>query len=148
MIRVWAHRTGARKGPAMINPGAVCDFLRHLQDADRESFYAIHLDTRNRVIGAEEIARGTLTDVGVHPREMFKGAILGNAAAVIVAHNHPSGDAAPSAQDIELTRRLIAAGKLIGIPVLDHVVVAADECVGLRDRHRGMGFGAVSMRRA
>jgi DNA repair protein RadC len=80
-----------------------------------------------------ELSRGTLDSTVVHPREVFKTALLANAAAVIVAHNHPSGDPSPSADDIALTRRLTQAGNIIGIPVLDHLVIGVRSHFSLRE---------------
>jgi len=79
------------------------------------------------------VSKGTVSEVAVHPRELFKSALLTNAAALMVAHNHPSGSPEPSQEDIALTARLVDAGKLIGVPVVDHVIIAGDHCVSLRD---------------
>lgn len=92
---------------------------------DREHFLVLLLDGRNRLLGINEVAVGTLTSALVHPRELFKAAILANAANVICVHNHPSGDPEPSQEDRALTKRLSEAGELLGIRLLDHVVVAA-----------------------
>ena len=86
-------------------------------------FRALLLDARNRVLAIPEISRGTLSTSLVHPREVFRPAILAQAAAVIVAHNHPSGLSEPSEQDHAVTERLARAGRLIGIPLLDHLIV-------------------------
>lgn len=94
-------------------------------DLDREVFWAILLDGRNRVIGVNVVAVGTLTAALVHPRELWKAAILGNAAAVIACHVHPSGEPTPSQEDIALTRRLADVGELLGIRLLDHLVLGA-----------------------
>lgn len=110
-----------------------CSLLRRARNADRESFYVLAIDSQNQVQGVEEVARGSAGDVAVHPREVFKVATLLNAAAVIVAHNHPSGQTAPSDADIDLTQRLVAAGKLLGIPVLDHLVVGQTGCKSISD---------------
>ena len=83
------------------------------------------LDTKNRLIVDHEVSVGTIDATVVHPREVFKPAIGCSAASVIVVHNHPSGDPQPSAADIRLTRRLHAAGDVLGIPLLDHVIVSA-----------------------
>lgn len=91
--------------------------------ADRESFWTILLDTKHRIIGIEEAAKGSLTCTVVHPREIYKSVLLTNAAAVIFVHNHPSGDPTPSREDLEITRRLRDAGELLGVRVLDHVVI-------------------------
>jgi len=93
----------------------------------QELFFAIALDVRNQVLDIVEIARGSATEVGVHPREVFRPLIRVAAAGAVVAHNHPSGDPTPSVDDIELTRRLCAVGKLVGIPVLDHIVIGGNE---------------------
>ncbi len=103
--------------------------LRGLQ---REVFVALLLDVQNRLQGEALVSIGTLTSSLVHPREVFRQAISQGAAAVIVAHNHPSGDPNPSSADREVTRRLIRAGQLIGIPLLDHVVVGHSSFVSLR----------------
>jgi DNA repair protein RadC len=94
-----------------------------LQDEPSEVFAVLCLSTKHRVIGYYEAARGTIDSVSVHPREVFTGALLANAAAIIAAHVHPSGDPRPSAEDRDVTRRLAAAGELLGIPLLDHVII-------------------------
>ena len=90
--------------------------------SDREKFLCLHLDARNRVISYEVVAIGSLSQVIVHPREVFKGTILSNAQSVILCHNHPSGDLTPSKQDIDLTKRVRHAGQILGIEVLDHMI--------------------------
>ena len=106
-------------------PSVVAELVRKLiGDSPQEHLVAICVDARTRVIGISEVSRGTLSSSLVHPRETFRTAILLNAAALIVAHNHPSGDCAPSADDREATRRLVRAGEIIGIPLMDHIVVA------------------------
>ncbi|MGE3335748.1 MAG: RadC family protein [Rhodospirillaceae bacterium] len=100
---------------------AVCMAL--LEEEPSEVFAMLCLSTKNRVLAFHEVSRGTLDSAPVHPREVFKAALLANAAAVIVCHNHPSGEPSPSPDDIALTHRLVASGELLGIPVLDHVVV-------------------------
>lgn len=96
-----------------------------LGNPDREHFVVFMLDTRNKFIGANVVTVGTLTASLIHPREVFKPAILSNAAAVILAHNHPSDDTNPSAEDKETTKRLEQAGRLLGIGVLDHVIIGS-----------------------
>jgi DNA repair protein RadC len=95
----------------------------YLADVDREHFAIILLNQKNRVVGVNTVSIGSLTASVVHPREVFKPAILSNAAAIILAHNHPSGQPQPSQEDRVLTVRLVAAGKLLGISVLDHVII-------------------------
>jgi DNA repair protein RadC len=94
-----------------------------LADADREHFVVLLLDTQNQMIGINTVTIGTLDASLVHPREVFKPAIPANAAAVLLAHNHPSGDPTPSAEDRAVTRQLAAAGATLGIEVLDHVIL-------------------------
>lgn len=132
-VRLCLKRIG-KPGPQLQNHHQVCQFTRSMAEADRENFYALHLDARNRVIGVDHIARGTLTGVEIQPREAFKAAILNNASAVIFAHNHPSGDVAASQGDVEVTERLKRAGELTGIKVLDHVIVAPDRCASFSER--------------
>lgn len=107
--------------------------LEDIAHADREHFVVLHLDVRSRVISRQTIAIGSLTMAVVHPREVFKGAILANAAAILVAHNHPSQDVGPSHEDIKITRRLENAGRILGIPVLDHLIMAADAYYSFAD---------------
>ena len=95
----------------------------YLGDTDREHFVVILLDRKNRMIGINTVSIGSLTASIVHPREVMKPAILSNAAAVVLGHNHPSGDPQPSHEDKSLTRRLVEAGKALGIDVLDHIVI-------------------------
>lgn len=93
---------------------------------DREEFVAMLLDAKCKVVAVHSVSVGSLSQAIVHPREVFKAAIVSNAAAMIVAHNHPSGDPTPSQEDRALTARLVAAGELIGIAVLDHVVIGEE----------------------
>jgi hypothetical protein len=117
--------------PAINGAADVCALLRGMVAADREHFVALYLSPQGRVIGADEVARGTVDAVMTHPREAFKGAILHGASAVVIAHNHPSGDPRPSREDEDLTRVMAAAGRVLGIPVLDSLVVAREGCTSL-----------------
>jgi DNA repair protein RadC len=107
---------------------------RRLAAADDEEFWAVALDVRHRVQGESCLARGSLTGVEVHPRDVFRPLIRTAAAAVIFCHNHPSGDPTPSRQDLELTARLREVGELCGIAVLDHVVVGWEGFTSLAER--------------
>jgi DNA repair protein RadC len=114
-----------QQGTLFSSPGAVRDYLRlHLASLPYEVFFAIWVDAQNRLIAAEELFRGTLTQTSVYPREVVKTALLRNAAAVVLAHNHPSGLAEPSRADELLTRELKQALALIDVRVLDHFIVA------------------------
>jgi len=108
----------------LSSPQEVADYLMpRLSFLAQEHFLALHLNTKNRLLGTETITIGTLDSSLVHPREVFKGAIRQSSAALILAHNHPSGDPHPSKEDIHLTRRLKESGELLGIPILDHVII-------------------------
>jgi len=96
---------------------------KDLSKADREKFIALHLDAKNRVIAKETVAIGSQTAVIVHPREVFKGAVLNGTASIVCVHNHPSGDPTPSEEDIQITDRLVMAGDVLGIMVLDHIIL-------------------------
>ncbi len=121
--------------PLTSNGQAVADLCADLADIeDREVFAVLMLDGKNRLAAREVVSVGTLTSSLVHPRHVFRPAVLANAAAIVCVHNHPSGDPEPSAEDIECTRRLAQAGRLLGIPLLDHVVLGAGRHVSLRER--------------
>ena len=98
-------------------------FRQHLGDVDCEHFMVAMLDQKNKVIGINTVSMGSLTASVVHPREVMKPAILSNAASLLCCHNHPSGAPQPSNEDRALTKRLVEAGKLLGIPVLDHLIL-------------------------
>lgn len=102
---------------------AAAFLMPRLRYAGKEQFAVILLNVKNRVIGTEVISEGSLTGSVVHPREVFKPAILHHAAAVVVAHNHPSGDPSPSREDSRVTALLLQAGRTLGIPVLDHIII-------------------------
>lgn len=115
-------------------PSAVYRLVRPLVGGARqEHFYSILLTTRHSVIAVELVSVGSLNASIVHPREVFRPAILQGAAALIICHNHPSGDPSPSADDQEITTRLHRAGELLGIELLDHVIVAGSDYVSLRE---------------
>ena len=118
------------------NPCDVAElFQDFLKDCDREMFCILNLRTKNQVINVNVVGMGTLNSVLVHPREVFKSAILSNASSIILAHNHPSGDPEPSRHDIEVTKRLAEAGNLMGIEVLDHIVVAENRYFSFREEN-------------
>jgi DNA repair protein RadC len=124
-----------QSGPALANPRATREFLRmRLRDLDHEVFCCLYLDNRHRVIAFEELFRGTIDGASVHPREVVKRALARNAAALILAHNHPSGIAEPSQADELITRRLKEALALVDIRVLDHLVVGDGQCASFAER--------------
>ena len=99
--------------------------MARLSGLDREQFVVLLLDSKHGLLATEMVSVGGLDHVPAEPREVFKPAIRRSAAAVIVAHNHPSGDPEPSQRDLALTRRLVGAGELLGVPVLDHIIIGA-----------------------
>jgi DNA repair protein RadC len=122
-------------GCALTSPGAVRDFLRlALAEKEHEVFVCIFVDAQHRVIQVQQLFRGTLTQTSVYPREVVKAALKANAAAVIFAHNHPSGVAQPSQADELLTRNLKDALALVDVKVLDHFVVAGSQAISFAER--------------
>jgi DNA repair protein RadC len=112
------------ESPLLDTPERIADLLREeSRPQDVEQFRVVMLNTRRRLIGLETISQGTLDTLLVHPREVFKRAIAANASAVVLVHNHPSGDPTPSEADVKVTRDLIRAGQLLKIEVLDHVII-------------------------
>jgi len=109
--------------------------MAHLQ---QEHFQVLYLDTRNRLLGSETVYVGSLNASHIRVAEVFRDAVKRNCAAIIVAHNHPSGDPTPSPEDVEVTRQLVAAGNLLDIEVLDHLIIGQQRFVSLRER--GLGF--------
>jgi DNA repair protein RadC len=108
--------------------------ITNTQEEAQEVFGILILNTKNKIVAVHEISRGALNGSLVHPREVFKPAVLHNAAAIICFHNHPSGNPEPSREDIETTNRLVEAGKIIGIEILDHIIVGDDGYVSLKER--------------
>ena len=124
-----------KKRSALTSPGAVRDYLRlALSGRPHEVFVCIWLDAQHRVIDCAEVFRGTLTQTSVYPREIVKAALGANAAAVIFAHNHPSGAAQPSQADELLTRNLKEALALVEVKVLDHFIVAGNQAISFAER--------------
>ncbi len=125
---------GPRSGPVVRRPEDCHALLRReFRGLDRERFLALYLDTRHRITEVETVSVGSLNASLVHPREVFRPAVAMRAAAVIVAHNHPSGCAEPSGDDLELTARLDRCGELLGIALLDHLVVGGEDIVSIRE---------------
>lgn len=117
---------------AVRSPGDLYRLFADLADEEVETFQCITLNAAHEVIARHELTRGLVNQSLVHPREAFRKAILDNAVAIAFAHNHPGGSPTPSAQDIQATRRLVEAGELIGIRVLDHVVISRNGCQSCR----------------
>ncbi len=119
---------------SLCSSGNVVQYYRSkMKDVKKEIFHCVLLDTKNKVIRDEVVSIGSLTASIVHPRDTFKSAVRESAAAVIFVHNHPSGDTKPSQEDILLTRRLVQAGEVLGIRVLDHIIVGDGAHFSFRD---------------
>jgi DNA repair protein RadC len=116
----------------------VCEFILAyrptLAAEEQEVFLALALNSKHRVTKVIEVAKGTLASVDVHPRDVYRPLILAASAATVVVHQHPSGDPEPSKEDLMLTMRLCEVGRLVGIPILDHVVIGGEQYVSLADR--------------
>jgi DNA repair protein RadC len=124
-----------RDAPVLSAPGTVRDFLRlKLQEREHEVFVCVFLDAQHRVLAVEELFRGTLTQTSVYPREVVKTALQHNAAALIFAHNHPSGVAEPSRADELLTQALKQALSLVDVRVLDHFVIGSGAALSFAER--------------
>jgi len=117
------------------DPQSVVKAIRaSIKDKAKEHFKLILLNARNKILGISTISIGSLNASIVHPREVFKDAIVHNAYSVVLAHNHPSGDPEPSEDDLTMTKRLIEAGKILGIEVLDHIIITKDGYFSFKDR--------------
>jgi DNA repair protein RadC len=128
-----AARVDPPPGPIVRGAADLEPHLRGLLDGKlKEIFLVVLLDAKNRPLRTERVSEGCLTWSVVHPREVFAPAVRESAGAIIVAHNHPSGDPTPSAQDVEVTARLARVGETLGIPLLDHIVVGRKRCVSMR----------------
>ena len=124
VAQVREPRTDANGAPITARtPESIAAQCEDMAHSAQEAFVVFDLNTRNNIIDRRLVTLGLLDSSLVHPREVFRGAILNNAAAIVVAHNHPGGDPAPSAEDVRITKQLLQAGKIIGIKLLDHVVI-------------------------
>jgi DNA repair protein RadC len=124
--RIQLVREGYIKTTTICAPRDILRSIKPFIRSDREQFIALYLDARSQVIAHHIVSVGTTNATLVHPREVFKPAIIKNACAVIVAHNHPSGGAEPSENDLELTERLREAGRILGIELMDHLIITPD----------------------
>jgi DNA repair protein RadC len=128
-------RSSMEERPVIRSPHDAADLLmEELRYLNKEHFICLFLNTKNHVIGQETISVGTLNATIVHPREVFRPAITRNCASVICAHNHPSGDPTPSTEDLELTSRLVEAGEIVGIEVLDHLIIGDRSFTSLKEK--------------
>ncbi len=125
-MRIMVQKTRACPTGKITFPGDVVTLMHDMEDMDRERAMILHLDTKNSILGVENISTGTLNSSLVHPRESLKGAILNNSANIIFVHNHPSGDPLPSREDREINKRLQEAFKIVGIDMLDSIIIGRE----------------------
>lgn len=140
--RIYEVKTGRAISDALEirSPRDAYDFLRlEMEDLDQEQLRIISLNTKNRIISSHMIYQGTVNTTSVRIAEVFRPAIMDNATALLVCHNHPSGMPDPSPEDVALTREIANAGQLLGIDVLDHIVIGKGKFVSLKER--GLSFG-------
>lgn len=124
-----------RRSAVMTSPADVASYLMdEMRFLEKEHFRAMLLNIKNHLISVEDISVGSLNSSIVHPREVFKPAIRRSSASIILVHNHPSGDPTPSREDLEVTRRLVEAGRIIGIEVIDHVIIGNGSYVSLKEK--------------
>jgi DNA repair protein RadC len=123
-----------KQSTLILSPQNVWENMKDIRASNKEHFVIFYLDTRNQTIEQEIISVGTLNASLVHPREVFEPAVKHLAAQIIIAHNHPSGNTKPSENDLNLTKRLVAAGVIMGIEVLDHVIVTSEEFLSLKEQ--------------
>lgn len=133
-IRVELKKLRAPPMVQIKRPDDIVQFMKHVEDYDRESAKLLHLDTKGQIVGVENISTGSLNASIVHPREAVKGAILNNSNAAIFVHNHPSGNPEPSSADIDVTKTLKNAFKTVGIGLLDSIVIGKDGYVSLKEK--------------
>lgn len=115
-------------------PAQVAEIFSFLHNEVKEHFFTVHLDGKNRILCLDLVSVGSLNQSIVHPREVFKTSLITSAAALLLVHNHPTGDPTPSSEDIAITRRLKEVGEIIGIKVLDHVIVGSDGYLSFVER--------------
>ncbi|MEE3043503.1 MAG: DNA repair protein RadC [Candidatus Latescibacterota bacterium] len=131
-------RRGLRQGlgvlPCIGGPADALPLLTEIKDQRKEFFLCLYLNARNQVIHKEVVSIGSLSASIVHPREVFQVAVAKSAASIVLAHNHPSGDVSPSRDDVDLTRRLQRAGDIMGVDILDHLIIAADQFLSLKEQ--------------
>jgi len=134
VVEQYAKEKIPKKIP-LNSPQAVANYLREkIGKEKKEHFVILCLDARNNLIKVSKVSVGSLNASVVHPRELFKEAIQVSAASIILAHNHPSGDPEPSEDDLEITKRIIEAGKIMGIDILDHIIITKNKIFSFKDK--------------
>ena len=134
-LKVIDGKENQKKSAPIKDASDVHKIMRFLENEDRENLYILCLSAKNYVTHIELITIGTLTNSLIHPREVYKPTIKNNSASIIVVHNHPSGDPAPSREDIEVSIRLVNVGQIIGIPLRDHVIIGKDSYFSMAEKN-------------
>ena len=124
-----------KKAEIYLKPREIWEELKDLRDHKKEHFVIFYLDSRNQEIKREIVSVGSLNANLVHPREVFEPAVRNLAAQIILAHNHPSGDPEPSEDDLEITKRLVESGKILGIEVIDHIIITKTGFISFKDKN-------------
>lgn len=132
--RAASHQQSANKAQICSPEDVVRRYQSTWRDTQQEIFMVLLLDSANHLLNEVEITRGILNSSLVHPREVFKHAIIEPAASIILLHNHPSGNPEPSTEDIQITRQIVEAGKIIGIPIHDHIIIAGEKYTSFAER--------------
>jgi DNA repair protein RadC len=132
-MRLALIKEPGMKPQAVLGPDDLERFVEPLKLYAEEHFVSFHLNAKNEVVGYQIVSRGTVSASLVHPREVFKAALLANSYALIVAHNHPAGSLTPSPEDIQTTETLIKAGNLLGVQIVDHIIVSSNGIQSLRE---------------
>jgi len=139
VIRAVYEKLTIQEGTAEYVANTISDaqtvyaLFSFLQQETKEHFIALHLDAKNRILCIDRVSAGTMTNSLIHPREVFKTALLSSATSLLLIHNHPSGDPTPSREDISITEKLKGAGEIMGIAVLDHVIIG-DGYISLKEK--------------
>ena len=133
-VRLIREGRGTYEPLTIAQPRDAYEFLKDIANYDREVLYSVMLDANNSVIGCEEVSRGSLNTTGAHPREIYKSAILANSLAILLGHNHPSGNLQPSQDDVDFTRAVSRAGEIIGIRLYDHIIVTDKGYTSLKEK--------------
>ena len=126
---------GSQPMPSIRTPMDLEQYLEPMKYMSEENFLALHLNVHHEIIGFHIVSQGSLSASLVHPREVFKAALLSNAYCIVVAHNHPSGSTCPSSDDRATTRQLVRAGEIIGVPILDHLIVTHSQVASIRESY-------------
>ncbi len=133
-LELGKRLVNGKKSTVVLSPKEIWEEMKEVRNSKKEYCYIFFLDVRNQVIKKELISVGNLNSSLIHPREVFEPAVRYSTAQIIISHNHPSGESDPSEEDLILTRRLVEAGKIMGIEIIDHVIVAEKNYLSLKER--------------